>query len=176
MTVTGGKLTTFRLVALATLRALRRRLSGPVRLDESSAILDPVPDVLPGGPSLDAGQCRRLLGRYGLEAGQVVASAKPGELTPFPSTTVLPAEIRWGARTECVVHLDDLLLRRVRLGLVAAQGGAAHLPVIGEICRDELGWDKSRWEAEERAYRQLWQGQHGVPPEGQKGVPTWAGN
>lgn len=176
VTVTGGKLTTFRLVALDALRAVRRRLSGPVRLDESTRILDPVPFDLPDAVPLDEGQRRRLLGRYGLEAAQVVASARSGELTPFPSTAVLPAEIRWGARTECVGHLDDLLLRRVRLGLVAAEGGAAHLPAISGICREELGWDEVRWEAEESAYRQLWQRQHGVPDAGQKEVPTWAAN
>jgi len=176
VTVTGGKLTTFRLVALDALRAVRRRLAGPVRLDASTSILDPVPPDLPDADRLDEGQRRRLLGRYGLEAAQVVASARPGELTPFPSTAVLPAEIRWGARSECVAHLDDLLLRRVRLGLVAAEGGAAHLPAIGRICREELGWDGPRWEAEESAYRQLWQRKHGVPPAGQKEVPAWDAN
>jgi glycerol-3-phosphate dehydrogenase len=59
---------------------------------------------------------------------------------------------------------------------VAAEGGAAHLPAIGGICREELGWDEVRWEAEESAYRRLWQRQHGVPDAGQKEVPTWAAN
>ena len=176
VTVTGGKLTTFRLSALAALQAVRGRLSGPVRLDESTSILDPVPLVLPDAAPLDEAQRRRLLGRYGLEAARVVAAARPGELTPFPSTAVLPAEIRWGARAEWIGHLDDLLLRRVRLGLVAARGGAAHLPAIREICRDELGWDETRWEAEEKDYRSLWRRQHGVPPDREMEVPTWAGS
>jgi len=176
VTVTGGKLTTFRQIALAALRAVRRRFSGPVRLDESTSILDSVPEDLAVGSALDKGQRRRLLGRYGLEAGQVVASARPGELTPFPSTAVFPAEIRWGARSEWIGHLDDLLLRRVRLGLVAARGGAAHLPAIREICRDELGWDEARWAEEERGYLRLWRRQHGVPPDREMEVSSWAGS
>ncbi|MFI5181659.1 MAG: glycerol-3-phosphate dehydrogenase/oxidase [Thermoanaerobaculia bacterium] len=163
VTVTGGKLTTFRLIALHALRAVRRRLAGPVHLDESTPILDPVPRDLPAAHGLSEGQRRRLLGRYGVEASGLVAAAREGELTPFPSTPVLPAEIRWAARSEWPAHLDDLLLRRVRLGLVARQGGAAHLPVIREICREELGWDEARWASEEAAYRELWKKQHGVP-------------
>jgi glycerol-3-phosphate dehydrogenase len=40
----------------------------------------------------------------------------------IPNTNVLWAELRWAARSEGVVHLDDLLLRRVRLGLLLAAG------------------------------------------------------
>ena len=163
VTVTGGKLTTFRLIALDVLRAVRRRLAGPIRLDESTPILDRVPDGIPGGHRLDEGQLRRLLGRYGIEAGDVVASAREGELAPLSATSVLPAEIRWAARSEWAAHLDDLLLRRVRLGLLAPEGGAAHFPTIRAICREELGWDEDRWMKEEDAYRRLWRRQHGVP-------------
>jgi len=166
VTVTGGKLTTFRLIALDALKAVRGRFTGPVRLNESTPILDNVPADLPSGDALDESQRRRLLGRYGIEAGEVVASAREGELKPFPSTSTLPAEIRWAARSEWVAHLDDLLLRRVRLGLVAPQGGAAHLSTIRPICREELCWDEVRWDTEEKSYRELWKRQHGVPNMG----------
>jgi glycerol-3-phosphate dehydrogenase len=64
-----------------------------------------------------------------------------------------------------VVHLDDLLLRRVRLGLLQPGGGAAHLDRIRAIVAPELGWDNSRWAAEEAAYRARWARDH-APPGG----------
>jgi len=43
LTVTGGKLTTFRLMAYDALRSIRRRLSGEPRFDPRHRILDAVP-------------------------------------------------------------------------------------------------------------------------------------
>jgi hypothetical protein len=62
-----------------------------------------------------------------------------------------------------VVHLDDLLLRRVRLGVQLPQGGAAFLPRIREICQEELGWDDSQWQAEEAAYLARWRKHYSLP-------------
>ena len=42
----------------------------------------------------------------------------------IPGTETLWAELRWAARAEAVVHLEDLLLRRTRLGLLLRGGGA----------------------------------------------------
>jgi hypothetical protein len=66
---------------------------------------------------------------------------------------------------ERVQHLDDLLLRRVRLGLLLPEGGAAHLPAIRALCQPELGWDDARWHEEEARYRTLWQACYRVPEE-----------
>ena len=44
--------------------------------------------------------------------------AKTGELDAIDGTGILWAELRWAAEHEAVVHLDDLLLRRTRLGLL----------------------------------------------------------
>ncbi len=166
LTVTGGKLTNFRLIALDALKAIRARLPRGVALDEETPILDCVPAGLLDAVPLDEGMQRRLLGRYGAEAGRVVEAARQGELRPLEPTPVLPAEIRWAARSEWVVHLDDLLLRRVRLGLFSREGGAAHLPLVERICREELGWDAERWKAEVAAYRHLWRTEHRVPAAG----------
>ena len=166
VTVTGGKLTTFRLLALGALKAVRGWMPGAPRLDEASPILDAAPAHVPDGRLLDPALRRRLAGRYGAESADVVAAARDGELLPLLPTPVLPAEIRWAARSEDVVHLDDLLLRRVRLGLLAPEGGVSHFPIVRGICRDELGWDDARWIREEAAYRELWRSEHGVPVEG----------
>jgi hypothetical protein len=66
---------------------------------------------------------------------------------------------------ESVEHLDDMLLRRVRLGLLAPEGGAAHLAAIRAICQPELGWDDARWQAEEARSLALWRASYRVPDE-----------
>ena len=78
------------------------------------------------------------------------------ELTSIPGTIYLWAELRQAARQEAVIHLDDLLLRRVRLGLLAPNGGMDLMEHIRAIVQPELGWDDARWQAEEDSYRQLW--------------------
>jgi glycerol-3-phosphate dehydrogenase len=66
------------------------------------------------------------------------------------------AEVRWAARAEAVAHLDDLLLRRVRLGLLLPEGGRRHLARIRAIAQPELGWDDAGWAREVEAYLALW--------------------
>ncbi len=171
VTVTGGKLTTFRLIAHDVLRTVRHRLPDLPPLDDKEPVLDPVPAELPGAEGLDEATCRRLLGRYGAATPGLVAAAGPGELEKVPGSQSLWAELRWAARAEGVVHLDDLLLRRVRLGLMLPGGGADLLPRIRSICQAELGWDDARWEAEEAAYRTLWQEAYSLPDRA--AVPDW---
>jgi len=100
-----------------------------------------------------------------------VEAASLQELEPIPGTNTLWAELRWAARAEGVIHLDDLLLRRVRLGLLLPEGGRPLLPAIRAICQSELGWDDARWETEEAAYLQLWQSCYGPPDPAT--IPDW---
>jgi glycerol-3-phosphate dehydrogenase len=163
LTVTGGKLTTFRLIAHDALRAVQHRLPDIPALDKNQPALDRVALDQPVGVSLDTAAWRRLLGRYGAEAPALVTAAQPGELECIPGTLALWAELRWAARSEGVVHLDDLLLRRVRLGLLLPQGGAGCLARVQAICQAELGWDAARWAEEVAAYQALWQRSYGLP-------------
>lgn len=163
LTVTGGKLTTFRAIALDALRAASDRMPELARSSKTEPVLKSV-QLEPGaGQELDEASRRRLLGRYGAEAKQVIRAAHPGELTTISGTETLWAELRWAARAEGVVHLDDLLLRRVRLGLLLPEGAAALLPRIRQICQAELGWDDARWEREEAAYTDLWRTHYSLP-------------
>lgn len=172
VTITGGKLTTFRLIALDALRAARHRLPAMPEPRHDMPVLDAVDEgVIDAGAGLDRTVRRRLLGRYGAQAGALVRAAQPGELEPIPGVGALWAELRWAARTEAVVHLDDLLLRRVRVGLLLPHGGQALLPRIRAICQPELGWDDATWQAEEDAYLALWQQHYSLPEAA--AVPNW---
>jgi len=162
VTVTGGKLTTFRPMALDALRAARRLVPGMRAPEAVALMLEPVPADLTGAESLDAQSRRRLLGRYGVDAPALVAAAQTGELKGIPGTDSLWAELRWAARDEGVVHLEDLLLRRVRLGLLLPQGGVSVLERVRAIVQPELGWDDARWESEAAAYAELWKRAYSV--------------
>ncbi|HQE91465.1 MAG TPA: glycerol-3-phosphate dehydrogenase/oxidase [Anaerolineae bacterium] len=171
LTVTGGKLTTFRLIALDALKAIHHRFPAMPELKGDVPVLDKVDVPLPGAEALDLAQRRRLLGRYGIQAPALVRAAHPGELTPVPGTPTLWAELRWAARAEGVIHLDDLLLRRTRLGLLLPEGGAPLLDDIRRICQPELGWDDARWDAEDAAYRDLWRRAYSLPDKA--AIPDW---
>lgn len=171
LTVTGGKLTTFRLIAHGALKAIPRERLELSDLDSDLPLFSPVEIEL---HEVDLAYRQRLIGRYGKHAQELVIAAQDDELTVIPGTNILWAELRWAARQGGVVHLDDLLLRRVRLGLLVAEGGAAYMDRIRAICQSELGWDDARWQAEETAYRNLWK-QHYSLPEREL-IPDWRAN
>ncbi len=171
LTVTGGKLTTFRRIALDALKAVRACIPTMPEPSDDMPVLNPVNVPLPNGNMLTKVEQRRLLGRYGLAAPALVRAAEPGELTSIAGTETLWAELRWAARSEGVTHLDDLLLRRTRLGLLLPQGGAALLDQVRHICQAELDWDDARWETEVAAYSALWECCYSLPPR--SSIPDW---
>ena len=97
----------------------------------------------------------RIIGRYGDRAAAVVAGADANELDLIEDTLFSLAECRWAIRNEAVQHLDDLLLRRTRIGLLLAQGGEVIFPKLKTIFTQELGWDDDHWISELERYRKI---------------------
>jgi glycerol-3-phosphate dehydrogenase len=162
ITITGGKLTTFRLMALDALAAARRRLPHPLHLDANERMLDPVETGM--AARLDPGEAMRLAGRYGADTPELLKAAQAGELEAVEGSAAMWAEVRWAARDEGVVHLDDLLLRRVRLGLLLPQGGLRSMGRIRAVAQPELGWSDDRWLKEVDDYTLLWNQSYGGIP------------
>ena len=182
LTVTGGKLTTFRQVARQALEAVCGRIdvvsteegkSRLERLHEAIPVLSSVDENAPELAAVPEEMRRRLLGRYGSDAAALVAGARADELVTIPGTVALWAELRWSARAEAVSHLDDLLLRRSRFGLLLPGGGVNHLPRIRRIVQPELGWDDARWEVEEADYLSLIARSYALPDR--RAIPDWTG-
>lgn len=161
-TVTGGKLTTFREIAREAVDKFELSMPKSQPRPPKRGKFPPPPTGARWG-ELDVLERRRLAGRYGTWTPALVEASKEGELQRIPETWFLWAELRHAARVERVVHLEDLLLRRVRAGLILADGGAEHLPRIRAICQAELGWSDARWAKEEDLYRTSWAKQH-CPP------------
>jgi len=162
ITVTGGKLTTFRLIAIDALTAAKDNL--PPAQDFSSDKVFVTPEVsseslFPENPSWG----QRLLGRYGERAIELVNDSSPEERVNLGDTEFTLAECRWALEFEAVEHLDDLLLRRTRLGMCLPNGGAELYPVLQEMCSNLLGWDEGRWNSELNRYEAIWKKHYSLP-------------
>ncbi len=160
VTLAGGKLTTFRLLALDVLRACAGFVGRAVEARGEQVFSA---HAIPAMPGFSPAQQRRLVGRYGgrltnlLQRVEVVGSER------IEGTDTLWAELAWAAEQELVLHLDDLLLRRTRLGLLLANGGQAELPRVRDLCQARLGWDDARWEQEVTDYLALWRARYSLP-------------
>lgn len=160
VTLAGGKLTTFRPLAVEVLQAcaplLRAhghgRWRGGVRRLRR-----------PAHRRLGSGQRRRLAGRYGRDLVRLKRLVDTLGTDCVGASETLWAELAFAAEAEMVLHLDDLLLRRTRLGLLLPGGGAAYLPRIRALCQARLGWDDPRWEREQQAYLDLWRRHYSLP-------------
>ncbi|MBW2595946.1 MAG: glycerol-3-phosphate dehydrogenase/oxidase [Deltaproteobacteria bacterium] len=164
VTVTGGKLTTFRKMAWDTLKAAKPFLP-PVRFTgRRDPVFFPVPDTIPKEDfGLSAEIWRRLYGRYGKAADELVKTAATADLTTIPGTFTLWAELPFTAKHEQVKHLSDLLLRRVRIGLLTPMGGKEYIKRIQKLCESSLPWDRKRWKQEIRDYLDLWRQSYSIP-------------
>lgn len=171
ITITGGKLTMFRHMAQTTLKFIRHNLPSHPQPDRRARALDSLNEPefadLAGRYGLNPALQLRLLGRYGHAAPALLHGAQAGELQPVGESPTLWAELRWAAHAESVVHLEDLLLRRTRLGLILPDGALGEIERIRLVCQDGLGWDDTRWQAEEDAYRILWLRSYSPPITGQ---------
>jgi glycerol-3-phosphate dehydrogenase len=164
VTVAGGKLTTWRSTSeevvdtvLAELpEEVTRRLAPCATKGTPLAGLSP-PDLGPRlarilgvDPAVAAGMARRL----GALAWPTARSARRrSELRPMePSRDLCAAEVRAHLRWGAVLHLSDLLLRRVRVGMWQPDLAPQMLRRLRPLFRDELGWEWSRWRREEDAF------------------------
>ena len=170
ITVTGGKLTTFRRLAVDALKAAAAFLPPDKAVDEHAAIFEPPAESGKNDSGLDSKHWRRLQGRYGAMADEIIRGAGPEDLCVIPGTMTLWAELPFVARRERVRHLTDLILRRVRIGLLAEQGGSEYLKRIRKLCQPFLPWDRKRWKAETHSYLAHWNRVHRAPWE-----PPWKG-
>ncbi len=170
VTVSGGKLTTFRLIALDVLEKCQEVLALDKSVIQNQTINgDHVfSDTTPTHPkffTLPKALQQRLQGFYGLQLDTLLELAHDEDMAYVTDSNTIWAEIRFAARHEQVIHLDDLLLRRTRLGLILPHG--AMTPLIStrlkQICQQELGWDEQKWQQEVARYQDLWQRYYHLP-------------
>ncbi len=162
ITITGGKLTTWRRMAkLAVDRLVERDgRNAPCRTHEIPLGAPTDPAQLARVEGVPEDSYAALAGRYGHAAEHVLAvAAERGELAQ-PIVAGLPdllAEAPFAARNEQAGTVADVLLRRTRLGLLAGREvGTAGSEVPLRVARaigEELGWDERRVDLEVERFR-----------------------
>jgi glycerol-3-phosphate dehydrogenase len=160
ITITGGKLTTWRRMAkMAVDRiVLRDAVEAPCRTHEIPLGQAVEADDLPRVSGVPPESYPALAGRYGYAATEVLRIAGDRAELAEPILDGQPdllAEVVQAARREQATSVGDVMLRRTRLGLIAARGltGEPARRVAGALAA-ELGWDEGRVAAELERFRE----------------------
>jgi glycerol-3-phosphate dehydrogenase len=161
ITITGGKLTTWRRMAkLAVDRLVEREgRAAPCRTSEIPLGAPVAAEELPVLAGVSADTRAALAARYGHAAHGVLAIAAERPELAEPVVAGLPdllAEATQAARREQALSVGDVLLRRTRLGLIAARellaDDARAVRRVAGALAGELGWDERRSEQESERF------------------------
>ena len=157
ITITGGKLTTWRRMARLVVDRIAERdgRDAPCRTHEIPLGAPVDPAALLRVEGVPDASYAMLAGRYGHAADRVLHAAAADAALAAPIVADLPdllAEATVAARHEQARTVGDVLLRRTRLGLLAGRElTARHAPAsrrVAEAMGAVLGWNAARVDAE----------------------------
>jgi glycerol-3-phosphate dehydrogenase len=159
LTITGGKLTTWRRMAKQTVDRLVEREGRDATCHTAEIPLgrEARPEELEAPEGVGEEAVAQLAFRYGYAARTVLelAREKPKLAAPIvPGRPDLLAEVAIAARLEQARSVADVLLRRTRLGLLAAPQlrDVDAVRPVAEALGEELGWSRRRVKREAEAW------------------------
>jgi glycerol-3-phosphate dehydrogenase len=151
VTVTGGKLTTYRRMSADTVDAVCERLGRHARSRTKHLRVH-------GADGWDAPDIPAELGeRYGSDGRAVAALQRDVELAAplIPGLPYSRAEVVYAARAEMARTVDDVLSRRTRARLLARDASADAAAEVAALMAAELGWSDAEQQAQVDHYRGL---------------------
>jgi len=159
LTITGGKLTTWRRMAKQTVDRLveREGREAPCHTAEIPLGMEARAEDLEAPEGVGEEAVSQLAFRYGHAARAVLDLAwkDPKLAAPIvPGRPDLLAEVAIAARREQARCVADVLLRRTRLGILAAPQlrDAASVRPVAEVLGAELGWSRRQVKREAEAW------------------------
>jgi glycerol-3-phosphate dehydrogenase len=163
LTITGGKLTTFRRMAKHVVDRLVERdgRDAPCRTHEIPLGMPVAAEDLRQVEGVDPDTRALLAHRYGYFANEVLTIAESSPELCERIVADLPdllAEVVVATRLEQAQSLGDVFLRRTRLGLLAAPAvcapDGATARRVARVMAGELGWDDARVDSELSAWQE----------------------
>lgn len=167
-TIAGGKLTTWRSMAVHVVDKVTKGLDGVPPADAAGRRRS-IEEALPGGGSptlsgfremaegagLPSATATHLVRHYGAETAAILNLIRdqPGLATPLhPDHPAMEAEVVHAARREFAARVDDVLARRIHLAWETPDHGASAALRVAELLAAELGWDPEQQAAEAAGY------------------------
>ncbi len=171
ISIVGGKLTTYRVMARDVVDRVAKRLhetDGRPRAPRAPTDRQP----LPGGEAAELevlveaarargaseATARHLIASYGSEAAAVLNLVDRGRRLGDPMVRERPeiwAEVVYAVEREMAVRVQDVLIRRLHLFYETADHGQSVVPKVTAMMKQLLGWDDSREAEELRDYFQV---------------------
>lgn len=166
VTVTGGKLTTYRRMAADAVDVVAGAIGGgrpprsptahlPLGACGSWAAVRGRAVAAGRGLGVGAATMASLAARHG-DAAPCVArlAAEHGELDPLvDGLAFVTGEVRWAVRAEAALGVADVLIRRLPVAWRDAAAGGAAVERVAAVLAEELGWSEQRAKDEAAAYR-----------------------
>ena len=164
ITITGGKLTTYRRMAQDTLDHLTKRNGTPITHPTQDLLLDGAQGRAEADAAVDV-EAKRYgwntdtvsrIKEYGSEACRILDVC--GENAALVQRIVpdLPytfAEVVYACRYEMALTLDDMITRRLHLNFEDWTRGVAPAPAIAKVMAQELGWSEAEAAEQVTRYR-----------------------
>lgn len=174
VTIAGGKLTTFRLMAMETVDEVVRRIDGPRvpkrrkeklsrgLLPGAANLAKPVirkqlearVDAIVGG-SLDADVVQHLVDVYGAQATRIAALVARDPALGKRLSEDRPeivAQLEWAAEVELACTVEDVLVRRTQIFFRAKDQGEGVAKQVARFLGDKLGLDETEQARQVKAY------------------------
>ncbi|MBU8896641.1 glycerol-3-phosphate dehydrogenase [Corallococcus sp. H22C18031201] len=175
LAISGGKLTTFRVMARDVVNAVERHLGLAHRKPVTEFLPLPGGDIADLDAELesarqetgDAATAVHFVQAYGSAWRHVWALTRAQGALARPLAAGLPyrcAEVAWGVSHELVLTLSDVLTRRLKVAFETRDQGRQAARVAASVMAPLLGWDAAEQERQLAAYDADVQRVFGVDP------------
>jgi len=183
ISVSGGKLTTYRSMAAEVVDVVEGSLGRRRRRAKTNAMPLPGGDVRSFDEALraaelevgDSAVARRLVEAHGSRWREVAALTAAEPALARRIVRELPyllAEVVYAVEREMAMTLSDILVRRLHLAFEVADHGRSAARVATAILAGRLGWDNARARSEIARYEAEIEGLFGVPHEAHEPSPA----
>ena len=166
VSIMGGKWTTYRLMAQDTIDVCGQRL-GIYKQSKTDELLllgadgyGPafIKSLTARHPTVNLKIIKHLAETYGTQATVLLTLMEKDSTLAEPLINRHPfvkAEVIYAARAEMALTLEDLLLRRIRLGLVDWQAALSATPTAATLLGAELGWSPKQQQQQQDSFIHL---------------------
>ena len=183
ISVSGGKLTTYRSMAAEVVDVVERSLGRRRRRARTNLVSLPGGDIRSFDEALraaelevgDSAVARRLVEAHGFRWREVAAltTAEPALARRISrDLPYLLAEVVYAVEREMAMTLADVLVRRLHLAFEVADHGRSAARVATAILAGRLGWDNARARSEIARYEEEIERLFGAPREAREPSPA----